>query len=316
MNKVHFLSALLFALTSAAGTAEKKLTSLCTAGAARTNDEVDGLQLLQKHVSLKQGLAAPLEEATKAAEARTDPGNKTKGGGGRNEAFQRTWMACKQPQAEPRTEDEKEAGIKVVEVAKCTDQMSFKDLCCQRWAGSAFKNTAFMNLDAEQDRPKKNASLQLIKAAEVIKVCTQSTNGLALAKDGHTPAVAMPVECINADITLEQLKGKPGVLKPGEIVLRERLLYFAKQQIPLSSVPRCQDEVIGTCPDGKSATTVDPEWLQKTEALIKNDEFPAGAVEDDNGTAEALIATGVGNFGGAFMQSGLFTMITAGSGYR
>jgi len=146
--------------------------------------------------------------------------------------------------------------------------------------------------------PKKKVGLQQTEAAEVVKVCTQNTDGLALMKEGHSHAVSMPLECIDADITVEQLKGDAGVLEPGEIVLRERLLYFAKQQIPLSSVPRCQDEVKEKCPDGDKPTTVQPAWVQKVEDKIKNGEFPSGAVEDDNDDSdEALIAaqTGVGH---------------------
>jgi hypothetical protein len=339
---VHFLSALLFALAFVAGTAQEELTSVCTAGAACTNDEADGLQLLQKDVSFKQGLAAQPEEiahaeshqvqpsgkkATTLTEASTDPGKTSvssaggagAGNGGKG-SFQRTWMACKEPQQQPRTEEEKAAGIDAVEVAKCTDQMSFKDLCCQRWADSAFKNKAFLNLAAGQDRPKKKVGLQQTEAAEVVKVCTQNTDGLALMKEGHSHAVSMPLECIDADITVEQLKGDAGVLEPGEIVLRERLLYFAKQQIPLSSVPRCQDEVKEKCPDGDKPTTVQPAWVQKVEDKIKNGEFPSGAVEDDNDDSdEALIAaqTGVGHRRHHFFPTtGMLTLSSGGGSTR
>ena len=110
----------------------------------------------------------------------------------------------------------------------------------------------------------------------------------------HNDVAKMPVECSNAHITAEQLSGESHGLQPGEIILRARLLYFAGQQIPMNSVPKCEKEV-ATCSDGKEPTIVQAAWLQKVQPRA------------------GLLVQVAGSFSGALMISGSFTMM-AGSG--
>ena len=119
-----------------------------------------------------------------------------------------------------------------------------------------------------------------------------------LMSQAHTDVAKMPVECTNADITAEQLKGESDGLQPGEIVLRERLLYFASQQIPMTSVPKCEKEVT-SCSDGKKPTSVQSAWLEKAEVQPVQ-------------SAGLLVQVAAGNFHGALMTSGSFTMMAAG----
>ena len=69
----------------------------------------------------------------------------------------------------------------------------------------------------------------------------------------------MPIECDSTQISPDQLNGNDD-LQPGEIVLRQRLLYFKAMQIPLAAVPRCEN-VAGACGDGRNKTVVNPLWV-------------------------------------------------------
>jgi len=165
--------------------------------------------------------------------------------------FQRVWMVCKKAAPQPLSEDEMAADMQTLSPANCTEQMSLESLCCARWENKDFNHTGFMMLASS----KSSASGGMIGPAsgiggEVIKVCTQASDGMALMAQAHTEVATMPVECTTADITPEQLKGEADGLQPGEIVLRTRLNYFAKQQIPMSSVPTCSDADIASCSDG------------------------------------------------------------------
>lgn len=207
-------------------------------------------------------------------------------------------MVCKQKPPQPPTEEEMEADMETLEPANCTDEMPFESLCCARWADKDFKHPGFMMLSSSQH----NASEGTVERAsgeggEVIKVCTQAVNGMALMSKARNAVAKMPVECTNADITAEQLKGEADGLQPGEIVLRTRLLYFANQQIPISSVPKCENEV-AWCSDGKKPTTVQPAWLKKVQA----DGLPRGVI----------VQVAAGNmFAGALLTSGSFTMMAS-----
>lgn len=202
---------------------------------------------------------------------------------------QRVWMLCKQPPQQQRTPEEKAAGMSVLEPAKCTDEMPFENLCCARWKDEDFKNTGFMKLPIAA----KKAG-----GGDVIKVCTQASNGMALMSKAHTAVAEMPVECFN-DITAEQLKGESDGLSPGEIVLRERLLYFASSQIPLSSVPQCSKDV-SSCPDGKSPVTVQSTWLAEQENRLKKGLPLGGPVADPSAAGNNVTSPSVNFHGWGF----------------
>ena len=209
--------------------------------------------------------------------------------------FQRVWMVCKQKAPHAPTVEETAADMETLEPANCTDEMSFESLCCARWEDKDFKHPGFMMLSSSKynDTGGKSGSAS-DEGGRVIKVCTQAVNGMALMSKARNDVAKMPVECSNAHITAEQLSGESDGLQPGEIILRTRLLYFAGQQIPMSSVPKCEKEV-ATCSDGKEPTIVQAAWLQKVQPR-------AGAL---------VQVSARNNFGGAPMTSGSFTMMAA-----
>lgn len=240
--------------------------------------------LLQPKVSLRKPNLLKHDELDPWGEQRKSKTN----------PFQRVWMVCKQPPPQPPTADEIAANMETLEPANCTDEMPFESLCCARWEDKDFKNRGFVTFASEEYSASGPVEEQA-KVGEVIKVCTQASNGMALMSQAHSHVAKMPVECTNAKITAEQLKGKSDGLQPGEIVLRERLLYFARQQIPMSSVPKCE-KMVTSCSDGKKPTTVQSAWLEQQVQ-------PRGGL---------LVQMAAGNFHGALMTSGSFTMMAAG----
>lgn len=225
-----------------------------------------------------------------------------------NNAFERVWMVCEQPKSKAPSVGEQTAGMATLEPAKCTDQFSFQNLCCAGFAKEDFKHSGVLGLDST-----KYLTTSSTQAEKVIKVCTQASNGMALMSQAKSDAATMPVECTKLDITQAQLAGESDGLQPGEIVLRERLLFFVGQQIPISNVPTCK-EAVKTCPGGKKPTTVQPAWLATNgvaaakESLLslRKKSFLQGKMGMD-ATFE--------NFNGALMTSGSFTMSAADTSY-
>ena len=207
--------------------------------------------------------------------------------------FKRVWMVCEEQKPQPRSAGEIAAGMAPLEPSKCTDEFSFQELCCADFKKLDFKRSGLMGLDNA-----KYLTTAPKQAKKVIKVCTSASNGMALMAQAKSDAASMPVECIKADFTEAQLRGESDGLQPGEIVLRERLLFFASQQIPISSIPTC-GEAVKTCPGGKKPTIVQPAWLatKKGEAAL----FLQDKMDTD-----------MTNFGGALMTSGSFTMMASG----
>ena len=88
--------------------------------------------------------------------------------------------------------------------------------------------------------------------------------------------------------TESELQGN-GRLGPGEAVLRSRINFLHAQGIPKDSIPTCAKEV-AECPNGASPAIVSEDWLALS--LLEQSS----------------------SFGGAFMTSGSFTMISSGLG--
>jgi len=248
-------------------------------------------------VTIQNAVDGEAKKAERVFQRRLDISSR-KAAASRN-PFQRVWMVCKKAAPQPLSEDEMAADMQTLSPANCTEQMSLESLCCARWENKDFNHSGFMMLASS----KSSASGGMIGPAsgiggEVIKVCTQASDGMALMAQAHTEVATMPVECTTADITPEQLKGEADGLQPGEIVLRTRLNYFAKQQIPMSSVPTCSDADIASCSDGKKPTIVQSAWLEKVQ--------PHGGL---------LVQVAEGNFNGALMTSGSYTMTAAAMGF-
>jgi len=229
--------------------------------------------------------------------------------------FERVWMVCEQPKSKAPSAGEKAAGMATLEPAKCTDQLSFQSLCCAGFAKEDFKHSGVLGLDSTNYLTTSST-----QAEKVIKVCTQASNGMALMSQAKSDAATMPVECTKLDITQAQLAGESDGLQPGEIVLRERLLFFVGQQIPISNVPTCE-EAVKTCPGGKTPTTVQPAWIaKKKESLLslkkstvaKKKSFLQGKMDMDATSSNFNDEEGE-RFGfGGMMTSGSFMMMSSG----
>jgi len=288
----------LFLLASAAHAQENELHS-------GTNNDI---MLLQKSLEIEKESQAPIKEAP--------TGTVGAGFGGygagvaaaaaylkdKKDWRQRTWFVCQTNKTQPRSQDEKDAGIEIADVVRCTPQMNFGvELCCSRYEENDFNRSGSIVLPTEQDGPVDVDLLQNGGKDQVVyRVCSQAVNGEALATGG---VAKMPIECTKTEITPDQLKGNAD-LKPGEIVLRERLRYFKAQQIPLTAVPRCDEAkfVPEECNDGKPKTVVNPAWLEQM-ASGSGDAQVAG-----------LAQVGEQRFGAAaLLTSGSFTMMAGGS---
>jgi len=230
-------------------------------------------------------------------------------------AFERVWMVCEQPKSKAPSAGEKAAGMATLEPAKCTDQLSFQSLCCAGFAKEDFKHSGVLGLDSTNYLTTSST-----QAEKVFKVCTQASNGMALMSQAKSDAATMPVECTKVDITQAQLAGASDGLQPGEIVLRERLLFFVGQQIPISNVPTCE-EAVKTCPGGKTPTTVQPAWIAKQKASLlslkkstvaKKKSFLQGKMDMDATSSNFNDEEGE-RFGfGGMMTSGSFMMMSSG----
>jgi len=223
---------------------------------------------------------------------------------------QRTWFVCAMNKSQPRSQDQKDAGIEIADVVRCTPQMNFgQELCCARYKDNDFSRVGSIVFPTEQDGP---IDVDLVQDGGedrvVYRVCSQAVNGDALATHG---VAKMPVACTSAEISPEELRGN-AELMPGEIVLRERLLYFNAQQIPMIAVPRCDEAkfVPEACADGEPKTVVNAAWLKRemgvAQASIGSADAPV------TGLAQAGVrALADRTFGGALMTSGSFTMMAS-----
>lgn len=222
--------------------------------------------------------------------------------------FERVWMVCEVPKAQPRTAGEIAAGMTTTEPAKCTEELSYKDLCCAGFEKEKFTRSGFLGLDST-----KYLTTAPTQAGKVIKVCTQASNGMALMAQAKSDAATMPVQCTKMDITEAQLRGNSDGLKPGEIVLRERLLFFANQGISMKSVPTCKEAYPNqqTCAGGKTPTFVSEAWLaQKKFNLLSLKESVAANIIN---VAEGDAGSDASRFGfGGMMTSGSFMMMSSG----
>jgi hypothetical protein len=209
--------------------------------------------------------------------------------------FQRVWMLCKELPSEASLADEIAAHMAPVDIATCSAEASYQDICCTRWSNASFINTGFLQL------PPTNSTTN----QEVLKLCTQDSNGTGILLQSGSAGASLPVDCITQDITWEQLLGN-STLEPGEIVLRHRLLWFAISGIPIQDVPRC-DQTVSSCPDGKPPVNVNPAWLQEQTALQQ-----ASLIQLDGQVgkhAGVKVTVSAGNmFHGALLTSGSFTM--------
>jgi len=164
---------------------------------------------------------------------------------------QRTWFVCQVNKTQARSEEERLAGIVTFNSVRCTPEMNFGlQLCCNRYEAEDFSQVGGLSFDTEQDDDDfGGGDLHY-------RICSQAVNGEAIAVHD---LVNMPIECDSTRISPDQLKGNND-LQPGEIVLRQRLLYFEAMQIPMAAVPRCEN-VAGECGDGRNKTVVNPLWV-------------------------------------------------------
>jgi len=258
---------------------------------AATAAQADGRGFLQVHNATSAVVTQKLGEDVKVAEM-----------------FKRVWMVCEVPKAQPRTAGEIAAGMTTTEPAKCTNEFSYKDLCCAGFEKKTFTRSGFLGLDST-----KYLTTAPTGVGKVIKVCTQSSNGMALMSQAKSDAATMTVQCTKMDITEAQLRGESDGLQPGEIVLRERLLFFENQQIPITAVPTCKQAYPNQkkCPSGKTPTTVSEAWLtkKKENLLSLKKSVVANIINDEEGDA----GSDASRFGfGGIMTSGSFMMMSSG----
>jgi len=271
------------------------LTLLTSAASNQTctgNDDLDNL--------LQVGLSTHLAKDGPA------PTPKVKG---------QVWQLCRGQVAQAPSQQAKAAGMKSVNMMRCTKQMSFKELCCAPWMTALkYEFTAALELDSDQDSHKSAALMQEESNRTRIKVLTQAVPGMELAPPGS--GAVIPTECIQKDFTEDELKGntsyKGHKWMPGEIVLAARALYFMNKEIPRDAIPSCKTQ-FAWCDD---AQTVKPAVIAAAgEKLIddwqKAQEKPESLVEQ----RESSVAVDGGNsvFAGALLTSGSFTMMASTS---
>ena len=71
---------------------------------------------------------------------------------------QRTWFVCAMNKSQPRSQDQKDAGIELADVVRCTPQMNFgQELCCARYKEKDFSRVGSMVFPTEQDGPSRSS---------------------------------------------------------------------------------------------------------------------------------------------------------------
>jgi len=237
----------------------------------------------------------------------------------------RVWMVCKGAVQAAQTEEI--AGFEPAREMHCTAQMPFRELCCAPWSSMTFPDSVTSPVF---NAPKADVSLLAISPPkEILKICTTQTSQTDMMKAAGVTVGTVTGECINKTFTMDILLGKgDGAtadeqnLKPGEIVLRERILWFLEQGIPAENVPTCAKEV-SACAGGQTVLTVEESWIKQaagslaaakaTQSLIQGQSF-APASDADSKTQNLKILARSLSFAGALMTSGSFTMMAAQGG--
>ena len=100
-------------------------------------------------------------------------------------------------------------------------------------------------------------------------------------------------------------------LKPGEIVLRERIRWFLEQGIPAENVPTCAKEV-SKCAGGQTVLAVEESWIKQAAESLAAAKTKQSLIQGQSlAPASDGGAIGVG-WGGSVMTSGSFTMSASG----
>ena len=96
---------------------------------------------------------------------------------------ERVWLACKGPRSEPQTSDEQAAGLKPMDMMKCTAPQKATELCCQDWGSIEWSESLGFAPDSPRVDDGPPTALQLNKDAEVIHVCTFGESPRALMEE-------------------------------------------------------------------------------------------------------------------------------------
>ena len=166
--------------------------------------------------------------------------------------------------------------------------------------------------------PKAEVSLLAISPPkEILKICTTPTSQTDMMKAAGVTVGTVIGECINKEFTMDMLLGKgDGAtadeqnLKPGEIVLRERILWFLEQGIPAENVPTCAKEV-SSCAGGQTVLTVEESWIKQAAESLAAVKAKQSLIQGQS-FARTRPRYSTSDFSGSLMTSGSFTMVAGG----
>jgi len=198
-----------------------------------------------------------------------------------------------------------------MDMMKCTAPQKATELCCRDWGSIEWSESLGFAPDSPRVDDGPPTALQLNKDAEVIHVCTFGESPRALMGEaGLLGGGMMPVGCFETHFTEDKLTGgdEELSLKPGELVLRERILWFMRQGIAVEDVPTC-NKIVQSCPNGKPPLTVADDFLAEAakKSFLQNG-VDTTLLEGEDQEEHAL------GWGGALMTSGSFTMMAPAGG--
>jgi len=270
---------------------------------------------------------------------------------------QRVWYLCSGDQFRAPTPEEEANEVQSANGMTCTPEYTFQQLCCLDYPNimTQMTRTGVMELAAAQHSDPQGHVLMQDDATQAnLKILTLCGAGspVGTVAQGAGGSAILPAECVKRMFTVPEITTELNGVKPGTLVLNERIQYLMDQQLPPSAIPICTEEV-SMCPatvgmpNGYPPASAGPEYLAKRQQGMQGGSSPSQPqpqqpqVMQPQGmqpqqpqqqlgmslskvpgpTAEvgsiesprmALLRRHDNDFGGSLMTSGSFTMVSGG----
>jgi len=266
----------LFALSSSSNVA---CPDGATCSSAVDSEASENLHLLQVGLAMQLATGEIQPKKTENASNLTHTHTHTKA---HELTHERVWFACKTHPPEAQTRDAQEAGLKPMEMMQCTRQMKATELCCANWENMSWPLSLGNTPDSPEVDDNGVAHLQVDRSQEIVKVCTQKESASELMEEAHMSGGGMiPGECFTTDFTEDEVTGKDPTmpLRPGELILQERILWFLRQGLAVEDVPTCA-KIVASCPNGEPPLTVSSEFLEEAGQVLLEDKAEKVAEND------------------------------------
>jgi len=175
----------------------------------------------------------------------------------------RVWSLCEGQQIEAPTEAQQEVGVKSAANMQCSNEMSFKELCCFDFENfdTHLTEERIMMLDAAQISSSAHAFFQndeaTNKTAPISLVCTSAVP----TPKGNSNAAEIRVECFTHELSAAAIKG-PHTVEDGNPILNLRIDYLVKAGVPAVNVPMCFQEVGPKCPNNRDIPLPGAKYVQ------------------------------------------------------